>query len=52
MTIAGLVGYALLRVAIVAVPVFIAVEIIYFVRRWKNETSRNIRKGMGRNRQT
>lgn len=37
MTIVGLVGYALLRVAIVVVPVFIAVEVIYFVRRWGNE---------------
>lgn len=35
MTIVGLVGYALLRVVIVAVPVFIAVEVIYFVRRWR-----------------
>lgn len=47
MTIAGLVGYALLRVAIVAVPVFIAVEVIYFVRRWKNDNKRD--SGIQRN---
>lgn len=41
MTVAGLIGYALLRVAIVAVPVFIAVEVIYFVRRWRNERNEN-----------
>lgn len=41
MTIAGLIGYALLRVAIVVVPVFIAVEVIYFVRRWRNESNEN-----------
>lgn len=43
MTVAGLIGYALLRVAIVAVPVFIAVEVIYFVRRWRNENKRDTR---------
>lgn len=43
MTIVGLVGYALLRVAIVAVPVFIAVEVIYFVRRLRNENKRDTR---------
>lgn len=41
MTIAGLVGYALLRVAIVVVPVFIAVEIIYLVKRWRNDNKRD-----------
>lgn len=44
MTIAGLVGYALLRVAIVVVPVFIVCEVIYFVRRWRNESKRDTRR--------
>lgn len=40
MIIVGLVGYVLLRVVIVVVPLFIICEVIYFVRKWINENKR------------
>lgn len=36
MTTACLIGYALLRAMIVIVPLFITIETIYLIWRWKN----------------